>query len=138
MKTFAEYLTEAKPSKGPKPPTVVEFTDEFEEWWKDLTEEEQDDVSAVVKRLIAEGVTLPFPYSSAIKNTIKYKAMRELRPQSQQVIRVFYIFDPRRIPMLLIGGLKRGFPGSMDRFYEHFVPIADSIYTEHLQEIGHA
>jgi len=45
--------------------------------------------------------------------------------------RVFYAFDPRRVAMLLIGGNK----GGDDRFYEEFVPIADRLYDEHLDEL---
>ena len=47
----------------------VEFTDEFELWWKNLTEAEQEDVSAVVELLEAKGPQLPFPYSSGINRS---------------------------------------------------------------------
>ena len=58
--------------------------------------------------------------------------MRELRIQSRgRPIRVFYAFDPRRTAILLIGGDKTG----DDRFYKRFVPIADRLYDEHLQEL---
>ena len=45
----------------------VEFTDEFEDWWNGLTEDEQEDVAAVVVLLIEHGPQLPFPYSSGIE-----------------------------------------------------------------------
>ena len=51
---------------------------------------------------------------------------REGRP-----IRVFYAFDPRRTSILLIGGDKTG----SDRFYEMYVPLADDLYDEHLDEL---
>ena len=58
--------------------------------------------------------------------------MRELRIQSGgRPVRVFYAFDPRRTVILLIGGDKTG----DDRFYERFVPLADRLYDEHLQEL---
>ncbi len=58
--------------------------------------------------------------------------MRELRTQSGgRLLRTLYVFDPRRTAILLIGGDKTG----NDRFYDEYVPIADRLYDEHLQEI---
>ncbi len=58
--------------------------------------------------------------------------MRKLRVQSGgKPIRVFYAFDPRRTSILLIGGDKTG----NDRFYEEYVPVADGLYDEHLEEL---
>lgn len=57
--------------------------------------------------------------------------MRELRIQSHgDPIRVFYAFDPRRVAVLLIGGIKTG---KGKRFYKEFVPKADKLYAEHLK-----
>jgi len=59
--------------------------------------------------------------------------MRELRIQhSGRPYRVLYAFDPRRTALLLIGGDKTG----NNRWYEVFVPIADSLYDAHLKELG--
>ena len=58
--------------------------------------------------------------------------MPELRVQSGgRPLRVFYAFDPRRTSILLIGGDKTG----NDRFYEEYVPVADALYDEHLEEL---
>ena len=58
--------------------------------------------------------------------------MRELRFQGGgRPIRVSYAFDPRRTSILLIGGDKTG----KDRFYEEYVPVADHLYDEHLDEL---
>ena len=46
-------------------------------------------------------------------------------------MRIFYAFDPRRTAILLIGGDKTG----NDRFYEEYVPVADNLYDEHLEEL---
>ena len=40
----------------------IEFTDEFEEWWVTLDEDEQVSIDAVVKVLEEMGPYLPFPY----------------------------------------------------------------------------
>ena len=111
----------------------VEYTDEFEAWWRsDLTEGEQADVAAHVAMLEARGPRLPFPYSSGVRAS-RHGHMRELRVQSHgNPFRVFYAFDPRRSAILLIGGDKTG----DDRFYERMVPIADDLYDEHLRELG--
>jgi hypothetical protein len=58
--------------------------------------------------------------------------VRELRIQHEgRPYRVLYAFDPNRDALLLIGGDKTG----NDRWYEIFVPIADRLYDEHLDEL---
>jgi hypothetical protein len=112
-------------------PWNVEYTDEFGEWWETLSEDEQDDVTAVVSLLMERGPQLPFPHSSGI-NESKHGHMRELRVQSGgRPLRAFYAFDPRRTAILLIGGDKTG----DDRFYKTMVPIADGLYDEHINEL---
>jgi hypothetical protein len=112
-------------------PYQVEYTDEFEDWWNTLSEDEQDDVAATVELLIDKGPTLPFPYSSKIDSS-KHSHMRELRIQhAGKPYRVLYAFDPRRTAILLIGGNKTG----KDRWYIEFVPIADALYDRHIREL---
>ena len=81
----------------------VEAVDAFQDWWRTLSEQEQDDVTATVELLAERGPRLPFPYSSGIGGS-RYSHMRELRIQSHgDPIRVFYAFDPRRVAVLLNG-----------------------------------
>ena len=109
----------------------VEHTDEFAEWWQNLTEAQQDDVTAIALLLMEQGPQLPFPYSSGISGS-RHSHMRELRVQSGgQPIRVFYAFDPRRSAILLIGGDKTG----DDRFYQRMIPVADALYDTYIAEI---
>lgn len=109
----------------------VEFTNEFGGWWETLKEGEQEDVRAVVKLLEEHGPTLPYPFSSGV-TTSKHEHMRELRIQhGGRPYRVLYAFDPRRTALLLIGGDKTG----DDRWYEKFVPIADRLYDEHIEQL---
>jgi hypothetical protein len=106
----------------------VEYTDEFGGWWEELNETQQDRIAATVKLLAARGPSLPFPYSSGV-NGSRHEHMRELRVQSGgNPLRIFYAFDPRRAPILLIGGDKTG----NNRFYEEYVPLADDLYDAHL------
>jgi hypothetical protein len=109
----------------------VEYTDEFESWWQTLSEQQQNDIVAVVTLLEEKGTNLPFPYSSAIVGS-KLSHLRELRIQSSgRPVRIFYAFDPRRIAILLIGGDNTG----NDRFYEQYIPIAERLYQIYLEEI---
>lgn len=109
----------------------VEYTDEFNEWWDDLTEHEQKAVAYSVRLLIKDGPLLVYPYSSSIK-TSKHSAMRELRSQCEgRPLRTFYMLDPNRSAILLIGGDKTG----DKRFYETMIPKADKIYDDYLKEI---
>lgn len=109
----------------------VEYTDQFGDWWGDLSEDEQESMDAYVQLLEKQGPTLRFPYSSGV-NGSRHGHMRELRVQHQgRPYRVLYAFDPRRTAILLIGGDKTG----NDRWYDENVPIADDLYDEHLREI---
>ncbi|MFI4936965.1 MAG: type II toxin-antitoxin system RelE/ParE family toxin [Candidatus Berkiellales bacterium] len=107
----------------------VEYTNEFESWWKDLSEYEQVDIAASVGLLEERGPNLGYPYTSGIKRS-KYPHMRELRIQHiGKPYRVLYAFDPRRTAILLIGGDKTG----NNRWYDIYVPIADKLYDEHIK-----
>lgn len=61
-------------------PWEVEYTDEFEAWWVELSMGEQESVTAVVGVLEQLGPQLSFPYSSDVKSAKKH-AIRELRIQ---------------------------------------------------------
>ena len=109
----------------------VEYTNEFREWWDSLSDQEQDDVADVVDLLVERGRHLSHPYSSQIRSS-RHGNMRELRIQSMgDPLRVFYAFDPRRTAILLIGGNKTG----NNRFYRQYVPRADRLYDQYLEEL---
>lgn len=107
----------------------VVVTDEFRGWYEDLSIDEQESVFRVVILLEGRGVSLGFPYSSAIQGS-RY-GMRELRIQHQgRPYRVLYAFDLERQAVLLLGGDKTGH----DRFYEEYVPKAEVIWERYLAE----
>ena len=92
---------------------------------------EQEDLTAGVELLMERGPHLGYPHSSGV-NGSRHGHMRELRVQSGgRPLRVFYAFDPLRSAILLIGGDKTG----DSRFYEDYIPIADRLYDEHLEEL---
>lgn len=109
----------------------IEYTDEFGEWWGELTDQEQDALAATIGVLQQLGPNLGRPYVDHIK-TSKHSHMKELRTQAGgQPLRTFFAFDPRRVAILLIGGNK----GGDDRFYDRMIPIADQLYDAYLEEL---
>lgn len=109
----------------------IEFTHEFGEWWSSLTREEQNSIADGVYVLEEFGPALTRPQADTV-NGSRFRNMRELRVQHQgRPYRVLYVFDPRRVGVLLIGGDKTG----NNRWYGEYVPKADAIYAQHLREI---
>ena len=109
----------------------VEYTDEFEQWWATLSEDEQEEISAKVELLAEHGPTLPRPHADVITSS-KHSNMKELRGKAGEAnLRVLYAFDPRRTAMLLIGGDKTGNP----KWYQQFVPVADGLFDDHLAQL---
>jgi hypothetical protein len=106
-------------------------TEEFTAWYESLDENATKAVLMVVDLLEARGVTLPFPFSSAIQGS-RY-ALRELRQKAgHQQLRVIYAFDPKRQAVLLLGGDKTG----DDRFYEWVIPQAERVWERYLKEMA--
>ncbi len=109
----------------------VEYTNEFGAWWQELFEKQQDAIAASVGLLSHYGPQLAHPHSSSIEGS-KHTHMRELRVQSGgKPLRIFYAFDPRRTAILLIGGDKTG----DQRFYQKFIPLADELYDQYVEEL---
>lgn len=108
----------------------VEYTDQFEAWWHTLFEQEQEAVTAAVEALEYRGPALGRPFVDILQAS-RHPNMKELRPRGGH-IRVIFAFDPRRTAILLIGGDKTG---QWESWYQEMVPIADSLYDEHLAAI---
>jgi hypothetical protein len=109
-------------------PIEIVVTDEFVQWWESLDEDEQISVRSLVDLLENLGVTLEFPYSTAI---VQSRKLRELRVQhGGRPYRVLYAFDRARKAVLLVGGNKTG----NDRWYEEYVPWAERIFADYLRE----
>jgi hypothetical protein len=114
-----------------KPVTEVIGTDEFSAWFFSLDDLDTKSIVRIVELLETRGTTLEFPYSSSILGT--NIALRELRVRSQgKSLRIFYIFDPLRQAVLLIGGTKN----NSKRFYTTFIPQAEQLWFEYLRETG--
>jgi hypothetical protein len=110
--------------------SVVNATEEFEEWLAGLAPREREQVLRVVKLLELMGVQLPFPHSSALEGA-RYP-LRELRPKrGDSPLRPIYGFDPKREALLLLGGDK----SDDKRFYERIIPKVERLWEDHLADL---
>jgi len=103
----------------------------FEEWYADLTADEQLALNESIGLLEQYGPALGRPHADSLR-TSRFPSMKELRTQvGGRPLRTFFSFDPRRSAILLVGGNKTG----DDRFYERMVPVADRLYAKYLEEL---
>ena len=110
----------------------VEFTDEFEDWWDELTEVQQVAVAQRIDLLTQHGPGLRRPYSAEIKGSAHDPQMKELRVGEGGALRILFVFDPRRTAILLVGGDKTG---QWNRWYSTAIPAADVLYDTYLHEL---
>ncbi len=64
--------------------------------------------------------------------TSRHHNMKELRAAQGGALRVPFMFDPRRLVILLLGGDKSG---AWNDWYETAVPMADDLYDAYLGEL---
>lgn len=108
----------------------VEYTDQFEEWWNTLSEDDQENVATVVAKLREHGPMLGRPFVDTITGS-RYANLKELRPQEGN-LRVLFAFDPQRTAILLFGGDKTN---NWKRWYHKAIPVADTLYEQHLKTL---
>lgn len=85
----------------------VEVTDEFREWWDGLTGDQRESLLDRVDLLSERGPDLGRPVVDLIK-TSRHHNMKELRVSKGGVLRVLFIFDPRRQVILGLVATKQG------------------------------
>ena len=101
----------------------IEYTDQFENWWSELTQKEQVAMRQSIEALSVVGPSVGRPTAD------------ELRRSS---LRVLFAFDPRQCAILLLGGDKSERDTSSptwNDWYRKFVPVADDLYDEYLAEL---
>ena len=109
----------------------IERTDEIVSWIKELDDDAKEMILKTLFVLKEIGPSLGRPHVDSVKGS-KHQNMKELRVQSKQrLFRIFFVFDPIRNAILLIGGDKRG----DKRFYQKMIPIADSLYDRYLEKL---
>lgn len=109
----------------------VEVTDQFVEWWAELSAEQQEALTDRVDLLAEAGPDLGRPVVDRIHSS-RHHNMKELRAARGGALRVLFMFDPRRQVILLLGGDKTG---DWSSWYEWAVPVADALYDEYLEEL---
>lgn len=111
----------------------IVFHPEFERWVDTLPAADEEALAAVLGILSEIGPALGRPLVDSVKGS-RHRNLKELRPPSSgsSEIRVLFAFDPARRAILLVGGDKSS---NWRGWYDRYVPIADSRYTEHLATI---
>lgn len=114
-------------------PWEVEYTDQFEAWWRGLTEEEQEAIWATVVELADRGPGLGRPLVDTIAGS-SLPNLKELRPPSTggRRLRILFAFNPLRTAILLLGGDKTG---RWAEWYREAIPEAERLHAEHLEEL---
>jgi hypothetical protein len=111
----------------------VEFYDEFESEFDELSETVQNELLAQAKVLEQFGPTLGRPRVDTLKGS-RYSNMKELRFDADGgVWRVAFAFDPQRKAILLVAGDKAGV--SEFKFYTRLIVRADKRFDEHLADL---
>ena len=112
---------------------IINFDDDFEMEFDELTETVQDECFAHLKFLEKFGPELGRPHVDTL-NGSKYSNMKELRFNADNgVWRLAFAFDPKRMAILLVRGDKSG--GSEKRFYKELIKHADKRYGKHLSKL---
>lgn len=112
----------------------VEFHDDFEVEFDDLSEAVQDAILAEVKLLAKVGPSLKRPHADTL-NGSKHANMKELRCNADDgVWRIAFAFDPARKAILLTAGDKTGV--NEKRFYKKLIAKADDRFDQHLAAQG--
>jgi hypothetical protein len=114
----------------------IERTEEFTEWWDNLTEKEQIAVAKVVGVLAEKGPDLKRPYVGKIEGSKKIPNLKELVIQfAGEPYRVFFMFDKRRVGILLLGGRKTGGKKAEAAWYKARIAELDPIYEQYVKEL---
>ncbi len=110
----------------------VVSTKEFDEWYfknGNLNDSERKIIASDIRLIEEFGFSLGRPYVDTLKGS-KLNNLKELRTKlSNKVIRIFFIFDPKRRAILLIGGDKK----NDKKFYQTMLTKATKIYNEFLK-----
>lgn len=94
----------------------VEVTDQFVDWWTELSAEQQEALTDRVDLLAEAGPDLGRPVVDRIHSS-RHHNMKGLRAARGGALRVLLMFDPRRQVILLLGGTRpaTGAPGRSGR-----------------------
>lgn len=107
-------------------------TDRFDQWLCAQDESTQEKMLAALVLLQQKGPLLPRPFVDSVKGS-QHANMKELRVQHKgKPLRALFAFDPCRRAIILHAGHKTG---NEKRFYRMLLPIADALFTRHINNI---
>ncbi len=110
---------------------TIDRTDEIANWIKELDDDAKEAIYKNLLILKEFGPALGRPYVDSVKKS-KHTNMKELRiSNKKRLFRMLFAFDPERTAILLIGGDKRG----DKRFYQRMIPLADTLFDQHLETL---
>lgn len=110
----------------------IKQTEEFQDWFDKAGKKLQDAIVENVEVLKQLGPNLGRPKADTLKGS-QITNLKELRfSVGAKVIRVFYVFDPDRNGVLLVGGDKAG--SGDKQFYDQMIDKSEKIYTKYLEE----
>jgi len=111
----------------------VATTDDFDQWFTELSEVAQAEVIAKVELLKLLGPRLGRPHADTL-NGSKHANLKELRADSAvHVLRIAFAFDPERTGILLVAGDKSG--SNQQRFYKQLIDKTDRLFDAHLAKL---
>lgn len=111
---------------------LIVFSEVFESWLDELDNDERQSVLSSLKLLQEYGHNLARPYADTIKGS-KINNLKELRIQHNgRPLRAFFVFDLLRQAIILCAGDKTG----DNRFYQKMIPLAETLYQEHLENLN--
>jgi hypothetical protein len=97
-----------------------------------LTDEQVAAIRDRLTMLREQGPALRRPVVGEINGSDYDPQMKELRVGQGGSLRILFIFDPRRVAMLLVGGDKTG---EWNRWYRRAIRPADALYAQHLHRL---
>ena len=108
-------------------PGDVEFHDDFVAEYRELPEEVQDELLALIQVPEIIGPQMKRPRADTLKGS-RHKNMKELRfDAGDGVWRFAFAFNPNRQAIILCGGDKSGI--SESRFYRQIIAKADARFS---------
>lgn len=103
--------------------------DDFATWLDEQEEERRIKVFGHLELLQERGPLLGRPYVDTLKGST-IPNLKELRVQHKtEPIRILFAFDPKQQAVIILGGSKQ----ADKRWYETNIPIAERMFSEHLE-----
>ncbi|WP_386694100.1 type II toxin-antitoxin system RelE/ParE family toxin [Lonepinella sp. MS14435] len=107
--------------------------DDVKDWLATLDLDDANKIYSTIGMLMEHGHRLGRPYVDTLRQS-KYPNMKELRIQSKlSVFRLFFIFDPLRLAIILCGGDKKGKNEKL--FYTTMIAKAEQLYELYLSNL---